>query len=284
MYSKLALILFIFSINTFAARVVTTLPEFAWATKTLVSDIDVVSLLEGTEDPHFVDASPGFIFKVAKADMVILNGLELEVGWLPKVVQMSGNIKVQPGHSGYCDASKKVTKIETLKNFDRSMGDMHPAGNPHYTISIPRMIESISSIKDCLAGIGIDQNLLEKNFKEIKNQLLKKHSEFKKEIKSKKYYVYHREFNYLANDYGLKFPQSLEKVPGVLPSVTYLTKMAINAKKDKPVMVLAGSTSPRKILEKFKELSGVNYEQIPLHPKKEESYLNFLDRLMKNLK
>ncbi len=284
MYSKLLIVLTIISINAHAKRVVTTLPEFAWATKTLISDVEVESLLEGREDPHFVDASPSFIFKVAKADIIILNGLELEVGWLPKVLEMSGNESVQPGGSGYCDASTNVKKIEAVVSYDRSMGDIHPAGNPHYTVSIPRMIESISSIKDCLEKNGFDKKVLDKNFQSISKKLLEKFESLKKLIKSQKYYVYHREFNYLAKDFGIIFSKSLEKVPGVLPSASFLAKMAIASKEDKPVMVLAGSTSPKKILEKFKDISGIDYRLIPLHPKRNESYLAFLDKLVMNVK
>jgi len=260
--------------------VVTTLPEFAWATKILIKDIDAESLLAGGEDPHFVDASPGFIFKVAKADIIILNGLKLEVGWLPKVLEMSGKKSVQPGGSGYCDASTNVKKIEALESYDRSMGDIHPEGNPHYTVSIPRMIESISSIKDCLEINGFDKKTLNKNYQVISKILQEKFESLKNQIKSKNYYVYHREFNYLEKDFGMKFLKSLEKVPGVLPSAAFLARMAIAAKKDKPVLVLAGSTSPKKTLEKFKELSSIDYRLIPLHPKRNESYLDFLDKLV----
>jgi zinc/manganese transport system substrate-binding protein len=284
MYSKIfTIILFIVSLNSHAKTIVTSLPEFAWAVEQLTEDTKAISLLEGSEDPHFVDASPSFIFKVARADMIIFNGLELEVGWLPKVLEMSGNEKVQPGHIGYCDASKNVTKIESLKSFDRSMGDIHPNGNPHYTVSIPRMIESISSIKDCLEKNGFSKEKLQLKFDIISKKLTLKHQQLKSKIKANKFYVYHREFNYLAADYSLSFKQSLEKVPGVLPSATFLAKVAIESKADKPKCVLAGSTSPRKTLEKFKEMSGVDYKLIPLHPKKNESYLSFIDKLTKNL-
>ena len=280
MYTKLFLIFtLIIMANAHAKKVVTTLPEFAWVVSHLSPEAEVKSLLEGTEDPHFVDATPSFIFKAATADLVILNGMELEVGWLPRVIEMSGNSKVQIGSKGYCDASSEVKKIEVLKNFDRSMGDVHPQGNPHYTISIKRMKEVAQGIAKCLVDIGLDNKIINKNLEKLQGRLDKKYTELKKKIKVKSFYVYHREFNYLGKDFGFIFKQSLEKVPGVLPSANFLVKMAKNAKKDRPVRVLAASTAPKRILTKYQELSGITYQMLNLHPKRGEDYIKFIESL-----
>jgi zinc/manganese transport system substrate-binding protein len=269
--------LFVFS-NCFAQDILTTLPEFAWASEKLVPDARIISLLNGTEDPHFVDASPSFIFKVAKAKVVIFNGMQLEIGWLPKILEMSGNNKIQMGSPGFCDASIGVKKVEQLTNYDRSMGDIHPAGNPHYTLSIPRMIESLLTIKKCLEKNGYDAKTLNTNYELTKVEMLNSFKKNKGILKKRKFYVYHREFSYFADDYKLNLIRSLEKVPGVLPSASFLTKMAVKAKDDKPLAVLAGATSPRKILSKFEELSKIPYLLLPLHPKRGEDYLEFMEK------
>jgi zinc/manganese transport system substrate-binding protein len=261
-------------------KVVTTLPEFTWVVKELAPKVESLSLLEGTEDPHFVDATPSFIFKAAEADLVIFNGMELEVGWFPKVVEMSGNSKVQVGSKGYCNASSEVKKIEVLKNFDRSMGDVHPQGNPHYTISLVRMKEVAKAIANCLVKNGADQKAVTVNLKSLSDKLDGKFQELKKKLKSKTFYVYHREFNYLGQDFGFVFKQSLEKVPGVLPSANYLVKMAQKAKEDKPVRVLAASTAPKRILQKYQEMSGITYQMLNLHPRRGEDYIQFIEKLM----
>lgn len=270
----------IITANAHAMKVVTTLPEFAWVINELAPKVETLSLLEGTEDPHFVDATPSFIFKVAKADLLIFNGMELEIGWFPKVVQMSGNSKVQVGSKGYCNASSEVKKIEVLKNFDRSMGDVHPQGNPHYTISLARMKEVAQAIAKCLVKNGADQKTVTANLKTLSDKLEAMFQELKKKIKPKTFYVYHREFNYLGQDFGFVFKQSLEKVPGVLPSANYLVKMAQKAKKDKPVRVLAASTAPKRILQKYQEMSGITYQMLNLHPKRGEDYIQFIEKLM----
>lgn len=277
-------VLSIFVITTSAyAKVVTTLPEFAWVAKKLMPKLEVHSLLEGVEDPHFVDASPSFVFKLAKAKVLVLNGLELETGWLPAVIQMSGNKHIQPNAKGYCNASSKVEVIGKIKNFDRSMGDVHALGNPHYTLSLSKMVSAADSIKDCLIKAGYPQKIVSQNFKKLKAKLEALNSELKSKWIPKIFYVYHREFNYLAQEFPIELKQSLEAVPGVLPSANHLMKISKLSKKDQPSKVLAALTAPTKVLKKFKEISGIPFEQLRLHPTRDEDYLEFIAHLHKTL-
>lgn len=272
------------SINIAQAKVVTTLPEFTWVTKQLLPKVESISLLEGVEDPHFIDASPSFVFKLAKAKLLILNGLELETGWLPAVIQMSGNADIQPGSNGYCNASTRVGAIGKLKKFDRSLGDVHAMGNPHYTLSILKMISSAQSIKDCLIKTGYDEKIVDKNFKVLKRKLNDTHARIiKMWQKPKTFYVYHREFNYLTKEFPLKLRQSLEAVPGILPSANHLLKISKLAKKEKPVKVLASSTAPEKVLKKFKEISNIPYLKLQLHPSRNQDYIEFITNFHKKI-
>lgn len=265
------------------AKIVTTLPEFRWVAKKLLPSEESISLLEGTEDPHFVDASPSFVFKLAKAKVLILNGLELEVGWLPAVIQMSGNSDVQPNGKGYCNASSKVKVIERLKNFDRSMGDVHALGNPHYTLSLAKMIEAADAIKACFIKVGFNAEELEKRYLSLKKELETVNESIKKKWKKKSFYVYHREFNYLKTEFPVELKQSLEAVPGVLPSANHLMKISKLAKKDKPSFVLAAYNSPTKVLKKFQEISGIPFKQLQLHPARDQDYLAFIVEFHDNL-
>ncbi len=283
MYTKIIL-LFLFTLNIYAQEVVTTLPEFEWIVNQLSPETKTHTLLRGTEDPHFVDASPGFIFKLANAKLLVLNGMQLEIGWLPKIIEMSGNKNIQTATKGYCDASKKVSKLGVVEKYDRSMGDVHSDGNPHYTISIPRMIEASESIKDCLLQSSFISKSASKeiksNFLKLKKRLQITFKEIKDKTRKSKFYVYHQEFAYLEKDFDLKLLQSLEKTPGVLPSASYLARKAKMAKSQMPKKVLAGSTGPKKILDKFKEMSGIDYDLLPLHPEQGEDYLLFIKKLM----
>lgn len=281
-----SILVFLISLQAGAAiKVVATLPELAWAAKEIGGDsVETVSLLSGNEDPHYVDASPAFVFKAAKADVIIYNGLELETGWLPKILQMSGHKKIQAGEAGNCDASEKIKKLETVENYDRSKGDIHPGGNPHYSLSAKSMILAGEKIRDCLAKAG--EGDFEKSFQAYKSKLEKLHKEQSKKLsvlKKEKLMVYHREFSYLFEDYGIESSGSLEEVPGVLPSASYLTKSAKFAKKNKVSLVLASSVSPQKYLEKFKELTGIDFVMLQIHPRSGQDYIEFHQKLAQEI-
>src|SRR4029453_6470527 len=95
--------------------------------------VAVESLAKGYQDPHFVEAKPSFILKLQKADLLVAVGRELEIGWLPPLINQSRNAKIQPGGSGYLDASLSAQILELPQGqITRAMGDVHPLGNPHY--------------------------------------------------------------------------------------------------------------------------------------------------------
>jgi zinc/manganese transport system substrate-binding protein len=266
------------------AQVVTTLPEFAWIVQQISPDTKVISLLSGNEDPHFVDASPSFVFKLAKAKVLIKNGMQIEMGWLPVVAQQSGNENVQFGEKGHCDASKDINKIGVIQNYDRSMGDVHPVGNPHYTLSLVEMEKVINTIATCLERnkINVDktkQTALVKRFQDLYLKLKDKLAP----LKERPLLVYHTEFNYLFRDFDLKSIGSLEEVPGVLPSAVYLSKTAKHAMENKAALVLASNVSPQKYLEKFKALSGVNYIKAQIHPLNQDDYLEHYEKFIQEL-
>src|SRR5437016_7331568 len=115
-------------------NVVTTTEDLAAIAREVGGDhITVDSIAKGYQDPHFVEAKPSFILKLQKADLVILVGRELEIGWLPPLIQQSRNSKVQLGADGYLDASLQARILEIPQvQITRAEGDVHPLGNPHY--------------------------------------------------------------------------------------------------------------------------------------------------------
>src|SRR5882762_9915925 len=115
-------------------NVMTTTEDLAAIAREVGGDrIAVDSIARGYQDPHFVEAKPSFILKLQKADLLIAIGRELEIGWLPPLIQQSRNSKIQPGAEGYLDASLTAQILEIPNgNITRAMGDVHPFGNPHY--------------------------------------------------------------------------------------------------------------------------------------------------------
>src|SRR6266516_3169350 len=114
--------------------VVTTTEDLASIGREVGGDhISIESLARGYQDPHFVEAKPSFILKLQKADLLVVVGRELEIGWLPPLIQQSRNAKVQVGADGYLDASLEAQILEVPQGqITRAMGDVHPLGNPHY--------------------------------------------------------------------------------------------------------------------------------------------------------
>ena len=117
-----------------AVRLVATTEDLASLAREVAGDkATVVALAKGYQDPHFVDPKPSFILEVSRADLLIVVGREMEIGWLPPLINSGRNAKVQPGANGYVDASANVRILEIpTGQLTRAMGDVHPQGNPHY--------------------------------------------------------------------------------------------------------------------------------------------------------
>src|SRR6187401_2906922 len=131
-------VMFSFSISAFGQsklNVIATTEDLASIAAEVGGDhITVESIAKGYQDPHFVEAKPSFIVKLTKADVLILVGRELEIGWLPVLINQSRNSKIQQGAPGYLDASLQARILDVPSGqVTRAEGDVHPLGNPHYT-------------------------------------------------------------------------------------------------------------------------------------------------------
>jgi len=131
-------------------NVVATVPELGSLAREIGGNqVDVTVLAKGTEDAHFVEAKPSFVKAVNQADVFIQMGMEMEVGWAPVLLQQSRNPKVQPGRPGFIDAAKVISPLGVpISPIDRSMGDVHAAGNPHYLLDPMRGLQVAQYIRD----------------------------------------------------------------------------------------------------------------------------------------
>lgn len=131
-------------------NVVATVPELGSLAREIGGDqVSVTVIAKGTEDPHFVDAKPSFIKAVNRADVFIQMGMEMEIGWAPVLLQQARNPKVQPGRPGFIDAAKVISPLGVpTGTIDRSMGDVHAAGNPHYLLDPLRGLQVAQFIRD----------------------------------------------------------------------------------------------------------------------------------------
>ncbi|QLY25030.1 metal ABC transporter substrate-binding protein [Bdellovibrio sp. KM01] len=260
--NKLISILVLFvSVNAFAKiKVVATLPDIAEIVKAIGQDnVEVSSLLAGGTDPHFADARPDYILKVNRADVVCSVGLDLEIGWLPKVLEKAANAKVQAGGTGFCELGDAIKPLEIPTGvINRSLGDVHPHGNPHFTLDPLKVAESGAEVVRVLSAVDAgNAAVYQKNYDAFKKQMETLHTQLKAKVKKAKVMEYHKEFTYFFNSYGLDSAGSLEEKPGMPPSATRIAQVAQAAKANKVQVLFATASAPHQTLERFTELSGI---------------------------
>lgn len=223
-------------------EVVTTTSDLKSITEFIGKDkVDVLSLTTGTQNPHFIDPKPSYMLKARKADFFISNGLELEVGWESSIIEGSRNPKIKVGTDGHLDASKGIQPLEIPQMVDRSMGDIHPLGNPHYLLDpinakiVARNItERLSKIFPTQAEY-FQQNLLE--FDQKIDQKLMKWQDKLVSYKGEKVIAYHKTWSYFAPRFGLEIAGQLEPKPGIPSSASHLEEV-IQIIKDNEVKVI----------------------------------------------
>ncbi len=157
-------------------RVCATTPDLADLVRTIgAGHVEVTSFVQGPQDAHFLEARPSFIRALAEADLLVLNGLDLEAGWLPELVRASRNARVQPGAAGYLDAATAIDPLEVPAVVDRSMGDVHALGNPHYLLDPLNGLRVAQAIADRLATLDPDvAEAARRNAVEFANQLARR--------------------------------------------------------------------------------------------------------------
>lgn len=215
-----------------ALVVVCTTPDLADLAATVAGErAEVVSLItSGTQDPHTVDPQPGLIAELNRADVLIYNGLELEIGWLPGLVSAAANPNIRPGASGHFNASAAVEDLlEAGQSVSRDQGDVHPLGNPHYLLD-PRNGRRVVRV---LTGklIELDPDGADYYRDRLRTFLIDFDGriagweERLAGLPSRTFISYHRTWSYLAAWAGLSFPDQVEAYPGIPPSPAHLARL-----------------------------------------------------------
>ena len=197
--------------------------------------VKAVHISEGYQDPHFVEAKPSFILQLRDADVFAFVGLDLEIGWMPLLLEGARNPKIMLGGPGYVDVSKAIPVLDVPSgNVDRSMGDVHPLGNPHYWLDpenarrIARLFKSKFSDLDHKNEDAYERN--EKAFEARVTAAEKTWAGDLAEIKGKPVVAWHTSWRYFAEYNGMNIVAFMEPKPGVPPSPSHLVEV-INAMK-----------------------------------------------------
>jgi zinc/manganese transport system substrate-binding protein len=227
--------------------------------------INVTVLAKPNQDAHFLEAKPSMILAARKADIIMYDGLDLEIGYLPLVIESSKNPKLMPGQPGNFDCSQFITVLEKPTTVDRSMGDVHPLGNPHYHFSPSRVLRVAEGITRLLADADrANAGYYEANYKAFAERLKEKEKQWHAvPLQGRKYIAYHKYFEYLADEFGFRFIGYLEPKPGIPPSAAHIEGLIETMKKEKPAAILVTPAYGMKEAESLSAKTGVKVIALP---------------------
>jgi len=231
-------------------RVVATFPDLADITRQIGKElVSVESLATGVEDPHGVPVRPSFVPRLNRADMLVVTGLDDEHSWLPALLEVASNPKINPGQPGYIDCSVGIPILEAPARLDRAEGDLHPKGNPHYLLD---PVSGKIAAQNIAAGFSRNfpqhQQIFEKNLKVYLAELddwIARWEKMAAPLRGVKYVEYHPEWVYFARRFGLTKVGSIEVKPGIEPTPNHLVDLVQQIKQQKPQLLIYGSQNPR---------------------------------------
>jgi len=272
-------------------RVVATTPDLASVAREVGGDrVSVVALAKPTEDPHYVDAKPSHIVTLNRADALIEGGAELELGWLPPLLENSRNSKIAAGAPGRIVASEGIKMLEVPTSFDRSKGDVHSLGNPHFLIDpvnvkiIARNMANHFSQIDPKNAATYSGNLARFNAK-----LDVKYADWQRQLapyRGAKIVTYHKDFVYLADRFGLSIVAELEPKPGIAPSPAHLAQVIGKMKAANAKVILVQPYQNRRTAETVARQTGAVVLDAPQQPgaaKNTTTYFDMMDNLVRTL-
>jgi len=219
-------------------RIMTATTDLASLAQEVGGDkADVESIARGYQDPHFVEAKPSFLLKLRKADLLIVVGLELEIGWLPPLITQSSNPNIQVSAPGYLDASRfaKILEIPTGQ-VTRAEGDVHPQGNPHYWLDPENGSRVAKGIADKLSELRPnDAAYFAGRYASFEERLKKADEQWKAQMKpyeGRKIVTYHRSWPNFAEHFKLNVVGYVEPRPGIPPSPQHTVELIGQMKRD----------------------------------------------------
>lgn len=225
-------------------RVVTTTEDLAAIAREVGGPlVEVESLARGTQDPHFLEARPSLMLKASRANLFIEVGAELEIGWAPPLLIGARNPAIQPGAPGFLDVSNNIDLLEVpTGRVDRSQGDVHALGNPHYQLDPENGKMIAQSIAKKLVILLPNQSeTISQNLKEFNHRLDEAIIRWKAQMKpyeGTKVVTYHKSWSYLAKRFGLNVIDYVEDKPGIPPSPSHINQLIAVMKQEKPKLII----------------------------------------------
>jgi zinc/manganese transport system substrate-binding protein len=238
------MVFFVFASPTFAAlNILATTPEWgALATEIGGDKVSVYVATTALQDVHRIEAKPSLVARARNADLVVATGAELEVGWLPILQRESGNSKIQTGSPGFFEAAQVVKLLDVPASVDRSMGDVHPFGNPHVHLDPHNLTRVASALALRLGEIDSANrssfNARNKSFQERMTEAIKRWEAEALPLKGLPVVVHHQDQKYLLHWLGMKEVAALESKPGIPPSTGHLSDLLQTMQREPAKMIL----------------------------------------------
>ncbi|HBL15375.1 MAG: hypothetical protein A2X36_08335 [Elusimicrobia bacterium GWA2_69_24] len=275
-----------------ALRVVTTTEDLAALARAVGGDLVVVEpIARGYQDPHFVEAKPSYLLKLRRADLFVQVGLELEAGWAPSLLTNARNPRIHPGAPGFLDASEGCDILEKRAGpVDRSLGDVHPLGNPHYWLDpanglrIARRIAARLSELDGAHAADYAANL--KRFETDLAAREKVWDEEAKALRGLRIVTYHNSWPNLAKRFGLEVVDYVELRPGIPASPAHVAALIAHIKKDQLPLILMEPYFDPKLPRKIAGETGIRVVIAPPSVGAEpalKTYFDLFDRILELL-
>jgi zinc/manganese transport system substrate-binding protein len=230
--------------------------------------IEVESLGKGYQDPHFVEPKPSLMLVLNRADLLLHVGLELEIGWLPPLVLGSRNPKIQPGELGNLDCSRSIPVLDVpTTKLDRSMGDIHPQGNPHYWLPPANAKIIAREIAERLQQLDPDGRAeYEKNLAAFNKRVDAKTREWAPmivKLKGVKVATYHKSWSYVSQWLGLQEVGYVEPKPGIPPDPQHLARLIAVMKQEGAKLLLMENFYNKSVATLVAEKAGAKLLTLP---------------------
>jgi zinc/manganese transport system substrate-binding protein len=234
-----------------ALKILATTPEWASLTKEIGGDkVDVYAATSAFQDVHRVEAKPSLVARARSADLVVATGAQLEIGWLPVLLQESGNARIQPGGNGYFEATSVLRLLEVPSSVDRSLGDIHPQGNPHAQLD-PHNIALVAKALTARLAVVDAANAAYytargADFLNRWQAATIKWESAAAPLKGVNVVIIHRDQVYLCHWLGLVELAAIEPKPGVPPTAGYLAQLVVKLSSSPPKMILRNAYNDSK--------------------------------------
>lgn len=272
-------------------NVVATTPDLAALARAIGGEaVDVKALAKPTEDPHFVDAKPSLIVTLNRADVLIDGGAELELGWLPALLQSARNAKIAAGAPGRVSASRGIRMLEVPTTLDRARGDVHSLGNPHFLLDPANVKLVVAQMADHFAQVAPQSaDLFKANLAKFNTALDAKAPQWQAQLapyRGAKIVTYHRDFVYLAARYGLDVVGTLEPKPGIAPSPAHLAQIISTMKAANARVILVQPYQNRRTAETVARQTSAVVLDMPQQPgviPHTDSYIELMDYTVRTL-